>query len=151
MELDLTHHIGICDLLAAVGGDVFIFDDVEGFGAVDTLTFSVLAFGDALSEAAKFIRVGLDPGFCKRRMFSELAIFEHLYGGLVKYSQRQCVRRGCGEEGCIGTAEGMGAAGHGVVSSQRWWRSVCRGLGSAGAREMGNRAIHQRGVGRHGV
>ena len=151
LGLDFTHHLSLCDILAVLGRDVFVFDDVEIVGARYALPFSVLAFSYALAEAINFISMGSAPGFRECRIFAEMVIYEHPYRGLIEDSQRQHGRRGCGKDGCTGTSVGLGTSDDGFVSIRRRWWYGWRGVGCAEELATGNRAIHQRGVGRHGV
>ena len=57
LGLDLTHHLCVCDIIEAVGRDVFVFDYPKAVSTGNMFTFSVIAFSDALLEAAKFISI----------------------------------------------------------------------------------------------
>ena len=61
VRLAFTHNAGVCNFLAAVGGDVVMLVGEEGVGARDPLAFAVWASTDALAEVTKLIGVQSVP------------------------------------------------------------------------------------------
>ena len=72
---ECANNLGEGNCLAAIGWDVLIPDDVEGFGAFHSL----LGGGNgvrsyALAETAKFVGVRLVPGWPKAGVVADLAV-----------------------------------------------------------------------------
>ena len=57
----LAYHLGVCDLLLAVWGDVMVVDDEEGVSAQYAPSWDICAVVEALIEPAKFLDIEV-PG-----------------------------------------------------------------------------------------
>ena len=91
---NLANHFGVSDFFSAFSRDIFEADEEEGVGVFDAFASAVGRVADALAEPDKFVRVGIVPDLVEVWVLVELAVLEHLTGGLVEEGKVPLVDNG---------------------------------------------------------